>query len=117
MRRPLALLLLPLLAAGSDPPADRVAGTPKRCVNLSQVGGNLTIVDASTIEYRESGRRLWRTSPVGGCPGMRPLNRLIVDALSGTQVCRNDRFRTVEPNLSIPGPHCRFGDWTPYTRR
>ena len=121
MTRAVAVLLLPLLAAPlpaakSDPLAGRVAGPPRQCINLSQTGANLTIVDATTIEYRQSGRRLWRTSPVGGCPGMRPLNRLVIDAY-GTQVCRNDRFRTVEPNLSIPGPYCRFGAWTPYDKR
>ena len=119
MKRALALLALPLLAAQSqakdrDPLAGRVAGPPQQCVNLSQTGANLTIVDANTIEYRQ-GRRLWRTSPIGGCPGLRPFNRLIIDVY-GTQVCRNDRFRTVDPNLTIPGPYCRFGPWTPYDK-
>lgn len=113
------LLLLPLLAAQSpapklDPLAGRIAGRPQQCLPLQQIGGP-DIVDARTILYRQGGRRIWRVSPVGHCPGLRPFTRLIVD-LYGTRICRNDRFRTLDVNSTIPGPYCRFGNFTPYDR-
>lgn len=108
-------LALPLLAAKSDPLAGRVAGTPQQCVSLNSVSGP-DIVNGSTILYRENARRIWRTKPVGGCPGLRPLTRLIVD-VRGSDICRNDRFRTLDVNSTIPGAYCRFGDFTPFDKR
>ena len=118
MKRAALLIALPLLAAPSlaarpDPLAGRVAGAPQRCLGLQRAGGP-DIVDARTILYRE-GDRIWRTGPVGNCPGLRPLTRLIVDVY-GAQICRNDRFRTLDVNAIIPGPYCRFDAFTPYEK-
>ncbi len=117
MIRPLAALALalPLLAAGSDPLADRIAGAPQRCIPLSATNGP-SIVDARTILYTEgAGRRVWKTGPVGNCPSLEPLTTLIVDIYGG-QLCRNDRFRVLTPGTSIPSAYCRFTEFTPYTR-
>lgn len=117
MIRPLAALALalPLLAAGSDPLAGRVAGAPQRCISLSATNGP-SIVDARTILYTEgAGRRVWKTGPVGNCPSLEPLTTLIVDVYGG-QLCRNDRFRVLTPGTSIPSAYCRFTEFTPYTR-
>lgn len=110
----LAALALPLLAAKSDPLAGRVAGPPARCISLSSVQGP-QIIDQNTIAYRQSGKRLWVTHPVGNCYGLRQLNTLIVDVYN-SQLCRNDRFRVLETGLSIPGPYCRFGNFVPYDK-
>ncbi len=117
MIRPLAALALalPLLAAGSDPLADRIAGAPQRCIPLSATNGP-SIVDGRTILYTEgAGRRVWKTGPVGNCPSLEPLTTLIVDVYGG-QLCRNDRFRVLTPGTSIPSAYCRFTEFTPYTR-
>ena len=108
---PLAALL-PLLAAGDDPFAGRVAGKPQRCITLSQLQGPV-IVDAQTIYYRD-GSRLWRTGPRGTCPSLRPFTTLITEVYGG-QLCSGDRFRTRDPGLSIPSAACLFGDFVPYT--
>ncbi|MEG8018176.1 hypothetical protein [Sphingomonas sp. LR55] len=70
---------------------------------------------SQTILYRQSGKRIWKTGPVGECPSLRPLDTLIVDAYGG-QLCRNDRFRTVSAGMSIPSGYCRFRDFTPYDK-
>jgi hypothetical protein len=44
---------------------------------------------------------------------MRPMDIVIID-LYGSQMCENDRFRTVSPGTSIPGAFCRLGKFTPY---
>ena len=75
----LAALALPLLAGRSDPLEGRIAGAPVRCIDLQQLNGP-EIVDSQTILYRQSGKRIWKTGPVGECPSLRPLDTLIVDA-------------------------------------
>lgn len=113
MRVPvLAALALALVAGKSDPLAGRVAGTPVRCIDIGRNDGP-DIVDSQTILYRQSGKRIWKTGPVGECPSLRPVDTLIVDVYGG-QICRNDRFRTISNGTSIPSPYCRFRDFTPY---
>lgn len=93
--------------------AGRVAGTPKACIGVTSGDGPMII--GQTLLYRE-GRRLWRTEPVGGCPGLNGDPILVVE-VHGGQLCRNDRFRTLDrASTLIPGPYCRFGDFTPYEK-
>ena len=110
----IAALALALGASRDDPLAGRIAGTPVGCIDIARVQGP-TIIDATTILYRQSGKRTWRTGPVGSCPQLRPFATMIVDVYGG-QLCRNDRFRLVEPGLSIPSAYCRFSDFTPYDK-
>lgn len=116
MRKVMTLALLPLtlIGAKSDPLAGRVAGTPVDCIDLSSAQGP-EIVDANTILYRESGKRIWKVSPTDACPSLRPMATMIVDVYGG-RLCRNDRFRTVEMGMSIPSASCRFGQFTPYDK-
>jgi hypothetical protein len=114
MRTAAALLLLPLLAAKSDPLADRTPGRPAQCLSLPTTQGP-EILDERTILYRTGRDRIWRTTPIGTCPGLRPNTRLIIDIYGG-QICRNDRFRTLDVNDTIPGPYCRFGPFVPYDK-
>lgn len=116
MRRALALaaLGLPLLAAKSDPLAGRIAGPPQRCVDLRTNEGPV-IADDGLILYRPSAKRTWRATVIGPCPGLRPLNTLIIEVYGG-QVCRNDRFRVLRSPSTIPSPYCRFGNFIPYDK-
>jgi hypothetical protein len=129
--RPSPLLLVPLLLAGCAAPraegptrdqqwlsrelAGRVAGPPQTCVPAESNSAALTIVDDRTLAYQR-GRTLWVNNLEAPCPGLRPFETLIVE-VHGSQYCRNDRFRSVEPGLTIPGPYCLLGDFTPYRRR
>ena len=110
----LAALALTLAAGRSDPLAGWVAGPSVECIDLQRINGP-DIVDADTILYRESGKRIWVSGPVGKCPSLRPLDTLIVE-VRGSQLCRNDMFRTVTPGLSIPSGVCRFRRFVPYDR-
>lgn len=116
-----ALALLPLMlvacatrSAERDPLAGRTAGEPVNCISLSQ-STSPQVVDQNTILYREgAGRRIWRTGPKGACPALsRAPVTLIVEVFNGP-LCRNDRFRVLEPGLSIPSGYCFFTDFTPY---
>lgn len=111
----LAALALPLAAAASDPLAGRVAGPPAQCIDLGRLTGP-QIVDDHTILYRQNGRRVWRTGPVGDCTPMRPFDTLILEVYGG-QLCANDRFRVRSPNLIIPSAPCRFQPFVPYDKQ
>ena len=121
-------LILPFLLAGCAAAPDdmsgdrelakitagRNAGAPQSCINQSQIQGP-QIVDARTVVYRQTGRRIWVNTLTNECPGLRPDATLVVEPF-GSQLCENDRLRTVYPGQSIPGPYCRFGKFTPYDK-
>ncbi|NIJ21738.1 hypothetical protein FHS95_003449 [Sphingomonas naasensis] len=92
----------------------RVPGRPQNCISSTGVNGP-QIIDSSTLLYREGGR-VWRTDLPGSCPSLNRFS-IIVAELHGSQICRNDLFRAVDPGSRIPGPHCRFGQFVPYTRK
>ena len=91
----------------------RVAGEPTSCIN-SMMGNGPQIIDSRTILYRQ-GAKVWRNDLDGGCPGLDPGDTLIVE-IHGSQLCRLDTIRVREPGSSIPGPSCRLGKFTPYTK-
>jgi hypothetical protein len=117
MRRTAALLvgLLALSGAAKDPLAGRVAGAPVRCVSDPVGNSGPTILDEHTVIINQTGRRIWVAHPIGACPSLRPLSTLVVEKW-GSQTCANDRFRVVEPGLSIPSAYCRFGEFVPYDK-
>lgn len=103
-----------LMAARDDPLAGRVAGKPQACLpSINQITPE--VIDERTILYRFTGKRVWRTGPVGPCRSLRPLTTLIVE-VNGGQLCRNDRFRVLTPGTTIPSAWCRFDSFTPYDR-
>lgn len=110
----LPLLAAPSLAADRDPLAGWTAGAPEECIALDRVQGP-DIQRDGTIVYRQNRRRLWMTRPVGSCPSLRSPATLIV-AVTGSRLCRHDRFRVQQANSIIPGPVCRFGPFVPYDK-
>jgi hypothetical protein len=115
-RAALALVgLLALPGAAKDPLAGRLEGPPVRCISDTDISSGPTIVDEHTILYSRTGRRIWAVHPVGACPSLRPFSTLIVEKY-GSQTCANDRFRVVEPGISIPSGYCRFGPFVPYDK-
>lgn len=92
----------------------RVAGKPVNCIGTS-ASTRPMIIDENTILYREGGR-VWRNTLVATCSRLSPYNAMITE-VQGGQLCRNDRFRVLEPGTTIPGPYCRLGQFVPYERR
>jgi hypothetical protein len=97
----------------ADALKDRVAGEPTNCIS-AMINSGPQIVDADTLLYRQGGK-VWRNDLAGGCPGLDPNDTLIVE-IHGSQLCRMDTIRVREPGSSIPGPSCRLGKFTPYTK-
>lgn len=119
MIRGAPLLLLPALlmlgAAHKDPLAGRVPGPAAECIDDQFSSSGPNVVDQHTILYRQSGKRIWVTHPVGDCPSLEPVVTLVVEKY-GSRLCHNDRFRVIQPGSVIPGPICRFGPFTPYDK-
>lgn len=109
-----AALIGALTATRDDPLAGRVAGAPVNCIDLSGIAA-AEIVDARTILYRRTERRIWRTAPDGACPGLAP-DRLLVAEVQGLRLCQGDRFRVRTRQGSTVGATCRFARFTPYDR-
>lgn len=103
-----------IAADRTDPLAGRTPGPPARCIPIDSIS-TPSIVDARTILYAQSGKRIWRTTPVGRCTRMQPTDTLVVEVFGG-QICRNDRFRVLSPGLSIPSAPCRFDAFVPYDK-
>ena len=107
----------PETAAKLDPLAEyiagRVAGTPVRCVPTSPSEG-LVAIDDRTFIVR-AGSTLYVSRSDQRCPGLDDRDTLIVERY-GTDLCRGDRVRPLQPGTSIPGPVCFVGDFTPYTK-
>jgi hypothetical protein len=126
--RLIPLLLLLAGCAATDPQAGtrdqealsrelagREAGPSDTCIPADSGASGFKIVDSRTLTY-ERGKTIWVNRLEADCPGLRPLDTLVVE-LHGSQYCRNDRFRTVSAGSSIPGPSCFLGTFTPYRRR
>jgi len=94
--------------------AGRVAGAPQGCVGTMQ-GQNLRVIDGQTLAY-DQGATIWVNKLGASCPAIEPLNMVIVEPQMGSQYCRGDHIRGLEPGGIIPGPTCFLGEWTPYRR-
>ncbi|HXG80320.1 MAG TPA: hypothetical protein VNJ05_00810 [Sphingomicrobium sp.] len=92
--------------------AGRVAGKPQTCIS-TMPSQNLRVIDGQTLAY-DQGRTLWVNKLAARCPAIEPLNTVIVEPKLGSQYCRGDHIRGLEPGAIIPGPTCFLGEWTPY---
>jgi hypothetical protein len=124
MRPLIPLLLTACATAGCTRPAEpagasfsrelagHVAGAPQTCIQ-GYPSENLRVIDPATVAYG-TGRTIYVNKLAGGCPALSQYNTVIVDARDGTQYCRGNRVRGLEPGAIIPGPWCTLGDWVPY---
>lgn len=125
-----AMRLLPLLfltaacaATGAGPSreeaelaselAGRSAGEPRECVAIAP-GSSLVPRGRQALVYRR-GDTLWVNRLAGPCPGLDAMSQIVIE-VHGSRYCRGDHFRAGEPGLTIPGPICVLGGFTPYRR-
>lgn len=123
MRIALVTLILTLAGCTAPPPvasnapiaelAGRVAGPPQRCVLTTQSEG-FRAVNRNTLLLRR-GRTIWVNRLQGTCGGFGQWDVIVTEPI-GTQHCEGDLIRSFDPISKIPGPTCRMGAFTPYTR-
>ena len=94
--------------------AGRAPGTPFDCVDPNWAGSPQVIGNRILI-YRETGRGVLRNDLPDACPGLDD-DSIIVNEIHGSQLCSGDLFYTLERGSRIPGPRCRLGKFTPYTK-
>ncbi len=92
----------------------RVAGKPQTCIRLDEAGGNEIFRDA--ILYRASRSKYW-LADAPGCGSARASNDFIlVQNVSGSQLCRGDLIRLVDRTSGFQGGACAVPSFTPYTK-
>ena len=93
--------------------AGRTAGKPFDCIDPAWAGSPQAIGNRTLI-YRDTARVLRNDLPAA-CPGLDD-DSIIVSEVHG-QLCSGDLFYTLQRGGSrIPGPRCRLGKFTPYTK-
>ena len=93
--------------------AGRVAGPPQSCISTFGIA-SVRAIDARTLAY-DSGRTIYVSRLQSACPALSPHNTIIVER-NGSQLCRGDQVRGLEPGAVIPGPICNVQDWVPHRR-
>jgi hypothetical protein len=92
----------------------RVAGKQVSCVSTVGLEGP-QIIGNHTLVYRQGGR-VYRNDLVAACPSLSSDDTILIE-IHGSQLCRNDQFRVIDPGTTIPSGYCRLDKFTPYTRR
>ena len=117
-----AAFLLLLLGSCAAPPTSvpgrateltgRVAGVPQRCVPIERdIALRVSDGDRSTLLYG-TGRKIWANHLPRGC-GFNQGDVLVVQPI-GSDYCRGDFVRSIDPVSRFPGPSCYLGDFVPY---
>lgn len=91
----------------------RVAGAPVQCIPTN-VTNSQQIVTGRAIVWRV-GSKLYVNVPRARAETLRDDDVLITQQW-GSQLCRNDQVRTVNPMSRIPGGVLLLGDFVPYTK-
>ncbi|MGN6374124.1 MAG: hypothetical protein ACTHMG_01075 [Sphingomonas sp.] len=91
--------------------AGHVESGSVQCIDPRMTEGP-QIIGHDTLLYRRGGT-VYRANLIGPCPSLRE-GVTIINEVYGGQLCRNDKFRTLEPGTTIPSSYCRLGDFTVY---
>lgn len=91
--------------------AGHVPGKTSQCIDPKFASGP-QVIGHDTLLYREGGT-IWKANVIGPCPSLDDNVTVIVD-MWGSQLCKNDKFRVLEPNATIPSAYCRLGSFQQY---
>lgn len=91
--------------------AGHVPGKTSQCIDPKFASGP-QVIGHDTLLYRQGGT-IWKANVIGPCPALDDDVTVITDIYGG-QLCRNDKFRVLEPNATIPSAYCRLGSFQQY---
>ncbi len=94
--------------------AGRVAGPPQRCIPTQQTEG-LRRRKSHDAWSPATGKTVWVNRVQHQCSGFSQWDVLVMEPI-GSQYCRGDLVRSVDPVSRIPGAACQLGDFVPYTK-
>lgn len=93
----------------------RVAGRPQTCLPTYR-SGDMVVIDAQTILFRDGPNRVWRTDVNGSCNGLgRPGYALLTRQFGSGQLCRGEIAQVIDTTNGFTVGSCSFGDFVPYT--
>ncbi|MGI8705273.1 MAG: hypothetical protein ACR2JJ_05690 [Sphingomicrobium sp.] len=93
----------------------KVAGMPQSCLSSWRTQ-DMTVIDDSTIIFRESSNKVWLQKPQGPCDRLSSPSYALVTRSTQTQLCRGDIGQVLDPTTNITAGSCVMGDFVPYTR-
>lgn len=93
--------------------AGKAPGPAERCIPRRLQS---TVIDDSTILYRENMSTVYRTEIPGGCPGL-DHDRTIVTRSNSTQLCVGDQIHVVDTQTGVDYGTCALGEFVPYRRQ
>jgi hypothetical protein len=96
--------------------AGKVAGPPQHCLpSFNQ--NDMTVIDESTIAYRQGSSRVYVNHLKQGCPGLgNASTALVTRSISSSDTCRGDIARVLDTSSRMIVGSCVFGDFIPYTK-
>ncbi|WP_420138649.1 hypothetical protein [Sphingomonas sp.] len=90
-----------------------VAGTPERCVSLSNIDGS-HIIDGTAIVYRGLGGKTYVNRTLN--PDLLREDGIPVQFVYGSQLCRLDQIRLLDRYSRIPRGTVGLDTFIPYTK-
>lgn len=95
--------------------ANKVAGTPVRCLPNYQTSETIRVSDQILL-YRSGRNLVYRNMLKGACPGLARDSDIMVVRQFGSSTCEGDFFHLVDRTSGIRGPTCVFGEFVPYRK-
>ncbi len=109
-----------MLVAATAPAANRnrvpvatPAGKPQSCIPLTQIRQSL-VRDDRTIDFVMTGRRVYRSTLPGACPGLGFEQRFAYETSLG-QRCSTDVITVLTSAPAMRGASCGLGQFQPVT--
>jgi hypothetical protein len=94
--------------------AGKIPGKPTSCLP-SYDQNDMTVIDDSTIAYRQGSRQVYINHMQGSCSGLGRGSTALVTRSFSSQTCRGDIARVVDTASRMMVGSCVFGDFIPYS--
>ena len=95
--------------------AGKVAGPEVNCLPSSRTN-DMTVIDESTVVFRQSGSRLFVAHMQGECSNLgQPPYALLTKQPASLSLCHGDIAQVVDTHNGMTVGSCVFGSFTPYS--
>ena len=95
--------------------AGKVAGPEVACLPSSRTS-DMTVIDESTVAFRQSGSRLYIAHMQGECGNLgAPSYALLTKQPASLSLCHGDIAQVIDTHNGMTVGSCVFGSFTPYT--
>lgn len=94
--------------------AGKIAGPPVNCLPSSRTN-DMTVIDESTVVFRQSGSRLYVAHMQGECSNLgQPPFALLTKQMGTASLCHGDIAQVIDTHNGMTVGSCVFGSFTPY---